>query len=132
MSNVAKICQKSHNSCQNLPKVAKSCQKLPKVAKSCQKLQKGVRCCRKVPKVANVARLSTKLSTIWQIIDYLSKKIDYRLIVDIINSSGHPALADSLWQEATQMYTVQKIIQPRCTSEDSSTGTLWRKGSHVH
>ena len=35
-------------------------------------------------------RLSTKLSTIWQIIDYLSKKIDYRLIVDIIDSSGHP------------------------------------------
>ena len=35
-------------------------------------------------------RLSTKLSTIWQIIDYLSKKIDYRLIVDIIDTPGHP------------------------------------------
>jgi len=31
-----------------------------------------------------------KLSTIWQITDYLSKKIDNRLIVDIIRSRGHP------------------------------------------
>ena len=35
--------------------------------------------------LAKHKRLSTKLSTIWQIIDYLSKKIDYRLIVDIID-----------------------------------------------
>ena len=40
--------------------------------------------------MAKHKRLSTKLSTIWQIIDYLSKKIDYRLIVDIIDTPGHP------------------------------------------
>ena len=34
--------------------------------------------------------LSSKSSTIWQIIDYLSKKIDYRRIVDIIDSTGRP------------------------------------------
>ena len=37
------------------------------------------------------SKLSTKLSTIWQINDYLSKKIDNRLIVDIIDTPGHPA-----------------------------------------
>jgi len=37
------------------------------------------------------SKLSTKLSTIWQINDYLSKKIDNRLIVDIIDTRGHPA-----------------------------------------
>ena len=36
------------------------------------------------------SKLSTKLSTIWQINDYLSKKIDNRLIVDIIDTRGHP------------------------------------------
>ena len=41
------------------------------------------------------SKLSTKLSTIWQINDYLSKKIDNRLIVDIIDTRGHPAY-DSL------------------------------------
>ena len=35
----------------------------------------------------------TKSSTIWQIIDYLSKQIDYRLIVNIIDSGGRPASA---------------------------------------
>ena len=37
------------------------------------------------------SKLSTKLSTIWQINDYLSKQIDNRLIVDIIDTRGHPA-----------------------------------------
>ena len=43
--------------------------------------------------LAKHKRLSTKLLTIWQIIDYLSKKIDYRLRVDIIDTPGHPAEA---------------------------------------
>ena len=38
---------------------------------------------------SKLSKLSTKLSTIWQINDYLSKKIDYRLIVDIIDTPGH-------------------------------------------
>ena len=29
--------------------------------------------------------------TFWQSIDYISQKIDYRLIVDIIDTPGHPA-----------------------------------------
>lgn len=82
-------------------KLPKSCQKLPKVAKSGQKWSKAVNSSKKVPdvakkvpkeaKLANVAKLSTRLLTIWQMIGYLSKKIDYQLIVDIIDSSGHPA-----------------------------------------
>ena len=40
------------------------------------------------------SKLSTKLSTIWQINDYLSKKIDNRLIVDIIDTRGHPGGVD--------------------------------------
>jgi len=36
------------------------------------------------------SQLSTKLSTIWRINDYLSKQIDNRLIVDIIDTPGHP------------------------------------------
>ena len=32
----------------------------------------------------------SKLWTFWQINDYLSKKIDYQLIVDIIDTPGHP------------------------------------------
>ena len=44
------------------------------------------------------SKLSTKLSTIWQINDYLSKKIDNRLIVDIIDTRGHPVERD---REAT-------------------------------
>ena len=43
-----------------------------------------------VKKVPKVAILSTKLSTIWQIIDHLSKKIDYRPMVDNIDHPGHP------------------------------------------
>ena len=42
------------------------------------------------------SKLSTKLSTIWQINDYLSKKIDNRLIVDIIDTRGHPAFSIDL------------------------------------
>ena len=41
---------------------------------------------------SKLSKLSTKLSTIWQINDYLSKKIDNRLIVDIIDTRGHPGL----------------------------------------
>ena len=32
-----------------------------------------------------------KISTFWHIIDFLSKKIDYRPMVDIIDHPGHPA-----------------------------------------
>ena len=42
----------------------------------------------------------SKLSTIWQINDYLSKKIDNRLIVDIIDTPGHP---DSDIEDLTQI-----------------------------
>ena len=46
------------------------------------------------------SKLSTKLSTIWQINDYLSKKIDNRLIVDIIDTRGHPANVPPLNNES--------------------------------
>ena len=41
------------------------------------------------------------------------------------------SLADSLWQEATQMLSVRKIIQWIYKSEETSAGTLWREGSQV-
>ena len=86
-SKVAKSCKKVPDVAKKLQKAAKSCQKWSKVAKSCKKVPDDAK---EVPKVAKVARLSTKLSTIWQIIDYLSKKLDYRPKVDIIDPSGHP------------------------------------------
>ena len=49
------------------------------------------------------SKLSTKLSTIWQINDYLSKKIDNRLIVDIIDTRGHPEHLFDFF-EATQRF----------------------------
>ena len=50
------------------------------------------------------SKLSTKLSTIWQINDYLSKKIDNRLIVDIIDTRGHPAV-NILHLSANQLHS---------------------------
>ena len=51
------------------------------------------------------SKLSTKLSTIWQINDYLSKKIDNRLIVDIIDTRGHPD-----WLEAAPSMLLLEVV----------------------
>ena len=76
------------------------------------------------------SKLSTKLSTIWQINDYLSKKIDNRLIVDIIDTRGHPVYVVIFNLLSSISYPLDLVINITAREEwSASVGQLGKNAT---
>ena len=70
----------------------------------------------------------TYLSTNWKNNDYLSQKIDYRLIVDIIDSSGHPANTTNMTSNMVTANTICQIVE---TSGSLYAGDSFRNYNNI-
>ena len=79
-----KLIKRNLNMCKLLWKL-KSCQSFHRLFSNCWQNIDQI-----IDLLAIVDKISTKLSTFWHIIDFLSKQIDYRPMVDIIDLPGYP------------------------------------------